>query len=149
MIEKLYLDLCVYNRPFDYQGQDRIALETSAFIYILEKIEMGTYILAASEMLVYENNKNPNKERKIRISTYFDLAKEFIKIDKPDIERAKDLKNMGFSDVDSLHIALAEKSNVNYFVTCDDDMIKLYKKAKNTIKVEIVNLIELIRSEEE
>ena len=43
MSMKLYLDLCVYNRPFDYQGQERIALETSAFIYILEMIERGAY----------------------------------------------------------------------------------------------------------
>lgn len=37
----LYLDLCVYDRPFDNQHQERIALETSAFIYILEKLEKG------------------------------------------------------------------------------------------------------------
>jgi len=41
MVLKLYLDLCVYNRPFDYQGQERVALETSAFIYLLEKVEKG------------------------------------------------------------------------------------------------------------
>ena len=38
---KLYLDLCVYNRAFDDQHQGRIALETNAFIYILEKVEKG------------------------------------------------------------------------------------------------------------
>ena len=31
---KLYLDLCVYNRPFDDQKQTRIALETNAFVYL-------------------------------------------------------------------------------------------------------------------
>jgi len=46
---RLYLDLCVYNRPFDYQGQERVALETSAFIYLLEKIEQGSHVLIASE----------------------------------------------------------------------------------------------------
>ncbi|HJX45692.1 MAG TPA: hypothetical protein VJ399_00805, partial [Patescibacteria group bacterium] len=45
MVLKLYLDLCVYNRPFDYQGQERVALETSAFIYLLEKVEKGSYAL--------------------------------------------------------------------------------------------------------
>ncbi|TVM00417.1 MAG: hypothetical protein CV087_13690 [Candidatus Brocadia sp. WS118] len=57
---KLYLDLCVYNRPFDYQRYERVALETSIFTYILEKIETGAYILVVSDALAYENNKNPD-----------------------------------------------------------------------------------------
>lgn len=65
---KLYLDLCVYNRPFDYQGQERVALETSAFIYILEKIEHAAYTLVASEALIYENIKKLDEQRKIRIN---------------------------------------------------------------------------------
>ena len=52
---KLYLDICVYNRPFDNQHQERIAVEISAFIYILEKVEKGEYELVLSEALVYEN----------------------------------------------------------------------------------------------
>ena len=67
---KLYLDLCVYNRPFDNQHQERIALETSAFIYILEKVEKGEYELIVSEALVYENSKNPNELRRSRLTSY-------------------------------------------------------------------------------
>jgi predicted nucleic acid-binding protein len=125
-----------------------VALETSAFIYILEKIEKGGYFLTVSEALVYENNKNPEEERKIRVATYFHLAKEFVKIDETDIERAKLLKGLGFPDIDALHIALAEKANVHYFVTCDDDILKLYKKNENAIRVKIASLIELIGLEE-
>lgn len=66
---KLYLDLCVYNRPFDYQGHDRVALETSIFTYILEKMETGAYILVASDALTYENNKNPDNVKSSRIAT--------------------------------------------------------------------------------
>ena len=54
---RLYFDLCVYNRPFDYQGQERVALETSAFIFLLDKIEKGYHVLIASDALIYENNK--------------------------------------------------------------------------------------------
>ncbi|MDP3112384.1 MAG: PIN domain-containing protein [Thermodesulfovibrionales bacterium] len=145
---KLYLDLCVYNRPFDYQGQERVALEASAFIYILEKIERNMYTLVTSEALAYENSKTSNEQRKIRVESYFQLAKEFIKIDSSSIERVKLLKGLGFSDVDALHIALAEKSNADYFITCDDEIVKLYKNHKNYINVNIVSLIEFIALEE-
>ena len=145
---KLYLDLCVYNRPFDYQGQERVALETSAFIYILEKIENNAHTLVASEALIYENSKNLMEQKKIRIASYFQLAKEFMTIDDSDIERVKYLKELKFSDTDALHIALAEKSVADYFITCDDEIVKLYKKNKDYININVVNIIEFIALEE-
>ena len=104
---KIYLDMCVYNRPFDYQGQSRISIETQAFVYILEQFEKGIYDLVISEVLIFENNKNPDIERRIRISSYFHLAKYFIKLDENDCDRAKFFKKLGFDDIDALHIALA------------------------------------------
>ena len=35
---KIYLDTCIYCRPFDDQSQDRIEKETKAFIEILISI---------------------------------------------------------------------------------------------------------------
>lgn len=144
---KLYLDLCVYNRPFDYQGHERIALETSLFIYILEKIEKGAHTVVISEALVYENSKNPNEQRKSRVASYFYLAQEFIEIEDSELERVKFLKELGYSDIDALHIALAEKAKVDYFVTCDDEIVKFYKKHRDYIRVGIVSLIEFIALE--
>ncbi len=141
---KLYLDLCVYNRPFNYQGHDSVALETSIFTYILEKIETGTYILVTSDALTYENNKNPDSLKSSRIATYFELARELIEINNSDCERVKILKEFGFSDIDALHILLAERSQVDYFITCDDDIVNRYKKHRNHIKINIVNLAEFI-----
>jgi len=94
---KLYLDLCVHNRPFDNQHQERIALETNAFIYILEKVEKGEYELVASEALVYENSKNPDELRRLRLASYFCLAKDFIKTDCEDLEKGGYLVTLGFS----------------------------------------------------
>ena len=78
------------------------------------------------------------------IATYFKLANEFIEIVNSDIERAKQLEEFGFSDIDALHIALAERSNSDYFITCDDDIIRCYKNHRNLLKVHIVGLTEFI-----
>lgn len=144
---KVYLDLCVYNRPFDYQGQTRIALESNAFIYVLEEIEGGSYDLVVSEALMYENSKNPDEERRLRIASYFSLAKESVEINHSDVKRAEFLKTLGFKDFDALQLALAEKSNVDYFVTCDDGIVSLYKKNRKNIFVKIVGLIEFVSLE--
>lgn len=63
------------------------------------------------------------------------------------MKRVKFLEGLGFSAIDALHIAMAEKSNVDHFITCDDDIIKFYKKYQNLIKVSIVSLIEFIELE--
>ena len=144
---KLYLDLCVYNRPFDFQGYDRIALESNAFIYLLEKIENKNYSLVVSDALFYENNKNPNDQKKKQIFSYFKLAKENIKIDNFDIKRAKELIKLGFNEMDALHIAVAEKSKTDYFITCDDKIVKLYRKHNNLIRTKISNILEFIALE--
>lgn len=144
---KLYLDLCVYNRPFDYQGQERIALETGAFIYLIEQIEKGRYILVCSEALVYENKRNPDGVRRNRISSYFRLAKEFITLEKVDFERAKLLREMGFSDMDAIHISSAERLGIDFFITCDDSIVNLYRKNAEVIKVVVMNLLEFVTRE--
>lgn len=144
---KLYLDLCVYNRPFDFQGYDRIALESNAFIYLLEKIEKGNYSLAVSDALFFENNKNPNDQKKRYIFSYFKLAEENIKIDVIDVARAKELVKSGFNEMDALHIVMAEKSKADYFITCDDKIVKLYRKHIDLIRIKILNILEFIALE--
>lgn len=144
---KLYLDLCVYNRPFDNQEQERIALETSAFIYILERAEKGIHSLVISEALIYENNRNPDDDRRIRIASYFQLANELLTVDNSELEQVKFLKGLGFSDIDALHIAIAEKAKVDYFITCDDEIVKLYKRNQSAIKVKVEWLIDFIALE--
>ena len=55
----IYLDNCCFNRPFDDQVQIRIRLETEAKLVIQDEIRAGTYLLAWSYILDYENNQNP------------------------------------------------------------------------------------------
>lgn len=142
---RLYMDLCVYNRPFDSQKQERISLETSIFVYILEMVERNVY----SEALVYENSKNPDIQRMIRVSSYFGLARESTKVSNSDLKRIKFIKRLGFSGIDALHVTLAKKSNADFFITCDDNIVNLYKRQRDSIKVNIVNLVEFIGLEVE
>jgi hypothetical protein len=49
---RIYLDTCVYCRPFDDQSQDRIEKETKAFIEILKLAEMGKVTIVSSDVLI-------------------------------------------------------------------------------------------------
>jgi predicted nucleic acid-binding protein len=122
-------------------------LETSAFIYFLEKVEKESHVLIASEALIYENNRSLDEQRKVRVASFFNLAREFVGADLSDVERAHFLKELGFPGIDALHVALAEKARADYFVTCDDDIMKLYQRHKDLVKVNIISLIELVSLE--
>lgn len=54
---KLYLDNCVFNRPFDDQSNIKILLDAEAKLKIQENIRLGIYELVWSYILDYENEK--------------------------------------------------------------------------------------------
>ncbi len=114
---------------------------------MLEQIEKENYILICSEALVYENNQNPDSLRRERISTYFELAKDFIKLEESDFNRARFLNEIGFPDMDALHIAIAEKGGIDFFVTCDDRIVHHYKENIQAVRVSIINLLEFVLKE--
>ena len=84
---KLYLDICVYNRPFDDQGQPRIMLEAQIFVILLSMISEGRFELINSFALEYENSKNPNIENKQKISDFLRYSSEYIRYEKDIFDR--------------------------------------------------------------
>jgi len=74
---RIYLDNCVFNRPFDDQTSIRIKLETEAKLYIQNEIFKNVIELVWSyilEYLEYENEQNPFIERGEAIKEWKNLA---------------------------------------------------------------------------
>lgn len=122
---KIYLDNCCFNRPFDDQSQIRIRLESEAKLTIQELIQTGELSLVWSYILDYENSRNPFQERKDRINGWKKYAIMDIQESQELIEMASSLNNKGFPKIDSLHIACAIVSKCDYFLTTDDQILKL------------------------
>ncbi len=53
------------------------------------------------------------------------------------------LENRGLMGMDAMHIACAEKANADFFVTCDDKLIKKMDRIDD-IKIVCRNLIDFI-----
>ncbi|MEW6558522.1 MAG: PIN domain-containing protein [Elusimicrobiota bacterium] len=147
-MKRLYIDLCVYNRPFDDQRQPRIKLETDIFLFLLEQIEQKMYHTVNSTVLEYENQQNPYIERKEKILSYLKMSREKVNLDKLTINRATILEQYGIPSIDALHLALSEKSKVDYFVTCDDTLVKKIKGIEIMLKINVVTLAEFVAKEE-
>ncbi len=120
---RVYLDTSVLNRPFDDQSQVKIFLETQAFILILTLIESQQIALVSSSVLEYENSRNSRLERANAVNLWLSLSNIYQKL-TPEIRlRAKALEEMGVKSLDALHIASAEASRSDYFLTCDKRLI--------------------------
>ncbi len=120
---RIYLDTSVLNRPLDDQSQVKIFLETQAFLLILTLIESQEIALVSSSVLDYENSRNSHLERANAVNLWLSLPKTYQKL-TPEIRlRAKALEEMGVKSLDALHIASAEASGSDYFLTCDKRLI--------------------------
>ena len=124
---RVYLDTSVLNRIFDDQSQPRIYLESSSVLIVFMLIDSGAAQFVTSDVLLFENGNNPYEERREFVSLCVQKADEILSLDEGILARAEELESQGLKGIDALHIACAEKLAVEYFLTCDDNMIKRYR----------------------
>ncbi|HUU78669.1 MAG TPA: PIN domain-containing protein [candidate division Zixibacteria bacterium] len=135
---RIYLDVCCLNRPFDDQTQDMVHLEAEAILAILQNCEDEDWQLVNSEIIKFEISKTPNIIRKQKVTKIMELAKEYIILDEKIIMRAKSIEQQGIKAIDSLHLASAEKVNVDVFLSTDKELIKKIQKRK-IMKIKVDN----------
>lgn len=124
---KVYIDTSVFNRPFDDQTQPRIALETQALQVVLRLVETNAVEMASSSVLDYENSRNPFPLRQQWMERQLQLANSYQTVDDQIAERATELVQQGLGEVDAFHVACAEAAGSDYFLTCDDRLIRRYQ----------------------
>jgi len=144
MSEKVYLDTSVYNRPFDEQKQARIWLETLAFSVILQLLENQELDLITSSALAYETSRNPHRQRREWVNRIAKMASSHQLVTESIRERANLLAANNIKPLDALHIACAETAVVDFFVTCDDRLIRRYQSVPDA-KMTICNPPDFVR----
>lgn len=125
---KIYLDTSALNRIFDDQSQARIYLESVSMEVIFLLIENKNIEIVSSDALVFETNNNPYSERRAFIEKVLEKATSFQSLTQEILTIAEVMETtMKIKGVDSLHLACAEALKVDYFITCDDRLIKRYR----------------------
>lgn len=147
IMKKIYLDMNIYNRPYDDQSQVRIKLETIAIFEILNAIKSGQAHVVWSFILDYENSLNPYDDIRLEIEQIALFAVETIDADESIRQLAKTYEPKGVKPRDALHVACAEASGATYFVTCDDKLLK--KQKVLSVSVKLINPIDFILHLEE
>ena len=134
----IYLDTSALNRIFDDQSQPRIFLESSAMLLVFGLIEKRIISIVSSDVLVYENSRNPYAERQIFVTSVLRKARVIQTLNDRLARRAQEIEELGIKGLDALHLACAERLKADYFVTCDDRMIRKY-----TGTIVVINPVEL------
>lgn len=124
---KIYLDTSVLNRIFDDQSQPRIYLEATSTLIIIMLVEYQNIELVSSDILLFENYRNSYDERRAFVSLFLQKANRIQSINDKILERARNIEKDNIGGIDALHLACAEELGADYFITCDDRIIKRYK----------------------
>jgi len=145
---KLYLDLNIYNRPFDDQRQGRIRLETSAILILFTALESGQHEGYWSFVLDYENSRNPMVDRAAIIQRLAQVCGHTIAPSENIRELAHRLAQVSsITALDALHLACANIGHCDYFITCDDRLIKQAQQLLQSghIQVKAINPVDFVQ----
>ncbi len=152
-MQRVYLDTSVYNRPFDDQSQPRIWLEALACSLLLQMIEEERILLITSSVVSYENSRSPFPERQFWVNQILAMATMHQQVTESIRQRARRLEGHGIKAVDALHLACAESANADFFVTCDDRLLRRYRSLDTPLvsiyePTEFVRMLEIEGEEE-
>jgi len=103
--------------------------------------------LISSFALEFENGNNPFADRKDIIRELLSTATTFIEYDGALGARAKEFEKIGINAMDAFHIACAEKANADFFITCDDILVKKCMPVEHLLKVKARPLMKFVAEE--
>lgn len=131
---KIYMDVCCLNRPFDDLSQDRVYLEAEAVMSIISHCEKDEWILVASGIIDEELSRLSDDERLEQVQSIYMVESERIRLTEQAEQRAAFFQQIGLKPFDSLHLAMAEMSGADIFLTTDDRLLRTAKKIDLKIK---------------
>jgi predicted nucleic acid-binding protein len=137
---RIYLDNCCLNRPYDDLGNLTVQLEAEAKLFIQDEIIRKKFELAWSFMMDYEISCNPSYERKIAFLNWRKTAVVDIDPIETILIKGKELEQRKLKKKDALHIASAIEAKCEYFLTTDGKILN-----KNIPEIKIMNPLDFVR----
>ena len=133
------MDACCLNRLTDDQSQVRVREEAEAIEHILGMVRQGRATWVSSTILDLEISRNPDQERRNDVNSLLVLASEVVRPTTEDADRATELQKLGISSFDALHLACAERGEVDVFLTTDDRLLTRARRHGTALRVRAAN----------
>lgn len=133
------MDVCCLNRPLDDLEQTRIRLEAEAVTEIIQTCEAGIWMLMNSDIIEFEVSRHSDEFKRELIYAVLAKAQTYLVTSSRIEQRAEDLMKYSFKFHDALHLAFAEASEVDVFLTTDDRLLRKAKENISSIKIAVEN----------
>ena len=128
------MDNSFLNRFFDDPALGANKLERDILLRVLDLAHIGDIQLVNSSVIEFENARNPFPQRKQFVEQVMKSAPIFQSYTEAAAERVKELVDAcNLSLYDARHIAVAEAAQVDFFLTCDYDLVKKYQGTMNVM----------------
>ena len=125
LVERVYLDTNVYCRALDDQSKRRIRLESQAFLEIADVALGGDIVIVSSDYVRFEIERilEPLKRKDVR---GFERTLSLANVASS--EQVIALARMfcaqcGLNSLDALHVSAACVGDVDFLLTCDDEIL--------------------------
>lgn len=138
-MERIYMDVCCWNRPFDNQTQTRIHLEAEAVLAIVTEAEQGRCQLLHSDVVDLEIDDTPDAELRQRLRLMIPRRHRYVRCDSAVASRAAELERLGFAGIDALHVASAEAGGADVLLTTDDRLLRIAARHAGLLHVRVAN----------
>ena len=131
---KLYLDTCVWCRPFDEENE-RILRETNALLTILKKVDEDEVEIVGSSVLLAEVSLISSKEKREALEELINKVCRIVFVTENSIKLAEEImQRCRINAMDALHISIAVE-NADIFITVDDEILSKNKCLSNYISI--------------
>jgi predicted nucleic acid-binding protein len=137
---RIYLDNCCFNRPYDDQANLNVHLEAQAKVFIQNEILKNTFQIAWSFMMDYEISFNPFSDRKEAFLNWKSISAVDIEPKIEILNKGIELTARRIKEKDALHIACAIEAECEFFITTDRGILN-----KSIPEIELINPIDFIR----
>lgn len=135
-MDLVYLDYNCFQRRFDDPRQIRIQMEALACQAIFNQVEKGQIQLIWSFMHEDETLLCPFPERQEFVMELSSICQVRVGPEDSIYILAQELTQKGkFSAKDILHVACAIYSQADYFITCDDNLLRQSRKLNLSIQL--------------
>ena len=118
-------------------------------LLILKHCEAGEWHWVTSDVVHYEVDAVPNRDRRERLKEMLKSADTCISLSTAMVKRGEELKEMGLKAYDALHVACAEHAQVDVFLTTDDQLCRVATRHVRRLKVRVENPLAWLQEEHE
>ena len=142
---KIYLDACCLSRLTDDQTQPRIREEADAVERMLRMIRGQTITWISSRVLSLEISRTPDVEQRRAKEAILVFAQEIFVPDEATAAFAQRIQKLGITSFDALHLACADQSGADVFLTTDDNLLRRARRSERLFRVSIENPVSWLR----